>query len=321
LKRQRPALRMALLGVAAALAGFAVIASFLGWQVHEYQAANQRASAVAVGSIIQDGIGEGGDIRVRWADRAGSQHVQKFGIYGTDRYVKGRTFAVAYDPAYPAVDGFPGDPTEVSAVDDLQVPIGIAGVIAAVLILIWVLRGVLFWRARRRSARPKGALALAGQRVEGGPLSVGNSTWFELSDPGTPSRWQRVMWHPAIDVGDGRVEVLMHGDAKSRRRVVVELPDGTCLVPIGRLRHRPPKRVVLEKRSDVRTDLRDSFILPAGTPPPPSQRWWSRGLVFSLVGAAIGVVMGFLMGGGGIAVLPFAAGASAFVVNIWALNG
>jgi len=92
------------------------------------------------------------------------------------------------------------------------------------------------------------------------------------------------------------------------------------MVPIGRLRHRPPQRVHLDKRSDVRTDLQDSFILPAGTPPPPTQRWWHRGLVLALVGAAIGAVTGLLIGGG-MAVLPFAGGASALLVNGWARTG
>lgn len=326
MRRQRPALRVALLGIAALLAGFAVIASSLGWQAHQYTAANRRASAVAVGTVVEAGLGENADIRVRWADRAGSEHVQRFGIYDIERYARGRTFAVAYDPAYPAVAGFPGDPGETSASDDLEVPIGIAGVIAGGFIIMWVLRGVLFWRARRRPARPMVAVSLAGQKMSdgGSPLSWGKSTWFSLSDPGGPgmsSRWQRVMWHPAVDVGDGLVEVLVHGDVQSRRRVVVELPGDIALVPIGRLRHRLPKRVFLEKRCDVRTDLRDSFILPAGTPPPPSRQWWRGSVVLALVGAAVGVAMGLLIGGGGIAVLPFAAGVSALVVNGWALTG
>jgi len=321
--RQRPAMRVALLGVAAALAGFAVIASFLGWQAHGYVAAQHRASAVTTGTITEDAIGDNGDIRVRWTTGSGREHVQRFAIYNTDRYRKGSTFAVAYDPAYPAVDGFPGDPEETSALEDLQVPIGIAGVVAVLLILAWAGRGALFRWAGRRQGQPLVAVALAGQLVNGAPLSFGNSTWLGLSAPGGTGasyRWQRVMWHPAIDAVDDPVNVVVHGDVQSRRRVVVELSDGTRMVPIGRLRHRLPKRVLLEKRSDVRTDLRDSFILPAGALAPPSQRWWRRGLVLGLVGAGIGAVMGFLLGGG-IALLPIAAGASAVVVNSWAWTG
>jgi len=324
MSHQRPALRVALLGVAAALVGFAVIAAFLGWQAHDYSIARQGAVAVAAGTIVEDGLGDSGDIRVRWADRSGREHLQRFSIYNTDRYTKGRTFRVAYDPAHPAVNGFPGDPEEISAEDDLVVPIGIAGLIAAGLLLTWGLRGMLFSRAGTRPGQPMVAVALTGQLAQGGPVTLGNSSWFALADPATPhksSRWQRVMWHPAIDSNAGLVNVIMHGDMQSRRRVVIELPDGTRLVPISRLRHHSPKRVILDKRSDVRTDLTDSFILPNGTPPPPSQRWWHRGLVLALVGAVLGAVMGLLIGGGGIAILPFTAGASALLLNGWALTG
>jgi hypothetical protein len=324
MSRQRPALRLALLAVAAALAGFAVIASFLGWQAHVYGVARHGAVAVAPGTIVEDGLGDSGDIRVRWADRSGREHVQRFGIYNTNRYTKGATFQVAYDPAHPAVNGFPGDPEEISAEDDLVVPIGISGLIAAGLLLTWGLRGLLFSRAGTRPGQHMIAVALTGQLAQGGPVSLGNSSWFALADPATPhksTRWQRVMWHPAIDSIDSPVNVVMHGGMQSRRRVVIELPDGTRLVPIGRLRHRSPKRVILDNRSDVRTDLTDSFILPTGTPPPPSQRWWHRGLVLALVGVVIGAGMGLLIGGGGIAILPFAAAASALLVNGWALTG
>lgn len=324
MKHQRPALRVALLAIAAAVIGFAVIASFLGWRAHRYTTVRHQASAVASGSIVESDIGDSGDIRVRWADAAGSEHVQRFSIYNTDRYRRGTTFAVAYDLAHPTAPGFPGDPEETSAEDDLVVPIGIAGALTALLVLTWVLRGTLFRSTGRRPGLPMVAETMAGQRVDGGLLSPGNSAWVALADPtepGTPTRWQRVMWHPVIDSTDGAVGVLVHGNERSRSRVVVQLPGDVRLVPIGRCRNRTPRRVHLDKRADVRTDLADSFILPAGTQAPPSHQWWRRGLVFSLVGVVIGVVMGFLIGGGGVAVLPFVAGASAFLVNSWALAG
>ena len=321
---QRPALRVALLAVAAALVGFAVIASFLGWQAHTYDSAHRRASAVVAGTIVEDGIGDESDIRVRWADRSGRQHLQRFGIYDTDRYTKGRTFEVAFDPAYPGLDGFPGDVEETSALDDLEVPIGLAGVVAAGLLLAWGLRGALYKRAGTRPAEPMIAEALTGQLLDGGPVSFGNSSWFALADPATPtqpSRWQRVMWHPGIDSADGPVGVLAHGSMQSRGRVVVELADGSSPVPIGRLRHRSPTRVLLERRADVRADLRDSFILPAGKPLATSQRWWRLGLILAVVGGVVGAVMGLLIGGGGIAILPFATAGAALAINGWGLTG
>ena len=128
------------------------------------------------------------------------------------------------------------------------------------------------------------------------------------------------MWHPAIDAEVGSVSVAVHGDAHSSRRLVIELADGTLLVPIGRLRHRPPKRVLLRRRSDARTDRKIPFILPGTIAAALSRRWWYRGLVFALVGAGIGVVMGLRIGGGGIAILPFAVAASAVLINGWALT-
>jgi len=107
MSHQRPALRVALLGVAAALVGFAVIAAFLGWQAHDYSIARQGAVAVAAGTIVEDGLGDSGDIRVRWADRSGREHLQRFSIYNTDRYTKGATFQVAYDPAHPSGQWLP----------------------------------------------------------------------------------------------------------------------------------------------------------------------------------------------------------------------
>jgi len=324
MNRQRPALRVALLAVAAALSGFAIIASFLGWQANGYINARHRASAVAAGTVTEDGIGDSGNIRVRWADSVGHEHVQRFAIYDTERYTNGRAFPVSYNPANPAENGFPGDQAETSAEDDLEVPIELVGIATAGLILAWVLRGVLFRWAGRRPARPMVGVPLAGQFAgPKGPIFFGNSTWFALADPATsrrPFRWQRVMWHPAIDSKVGSVNVVVHGDAHSSRRLVVELPDGTLLVPIGRLRRRPPKRVLLRRRSDARTDRKDSFILPGTIAAALSQRWWYRGLVFALVGAGIGVAMGLRIGGGGIAILPFAVAASAFLVNGWALT-
>lgn len=324
MRPQRPVLRVALLGVGAAVAAFAVIAAWLGWQAHAYRAARDRATAIADGVVVEDGIGDNGDIRVRWVDRAGREHVQRFAIYDTDRYAKGRAFAVAYDPADPVPTGFPADPDETAAEDDLVVPIVIAGLVAGLLVVVWALRGLLYRRAASRPGHRMAALALSGESANSGLASLGNTTWVALAETGeprTPVGWQRVMWHPVVDSVRGHVDVVVHGDPAGRGRVAVELPDGTRLVPVGRLRHRLPRRRVLHERADVRADLEDSFILPAGTLLPPARPWWRRGMVFALVGAVLGAVMGFLIGGGRLAVPAFVAGASAMLVNGWALTG
>jgi hypothetical protein len=323
MRPQRPVLRVALLGVGAAVAAFAVIAAWLGWQAHAYRAARDRATAIADGLVVDDGIGDEGDIRVRWVDRAGREHVQRFGIYGTDRYARGRAFAVAYDPADPAPAGFPADPDETAAEDDLVAPIWIAGVVAGLLVLVWALRGLLYWRAANRPGHRMAALALLGEHADGRLVSLGNTTWIALADTGeprVPMAWQRVMWHPVVDSVKGHVDVVVHGDPTARGRVTVELPDGTRLVPVGRLRHGPPKRSVLHERADVRAGLEDSFNLPAGTLPPSARPWWRRGVALALVGATLGAVMGFLVGGG-VAAPALVVGVSAVLVNGWALTG
>jgi len=318
---RRPVLRVALLALAAALLGFAVIAAVLGWRAQRYVSAHERATAVVEGTVVEDGIGDVGDIRVRWVDHAGREHVQRFGIYDIDRYTKGQAFPVAYDPAEPVPRGFPADPDETSEEDDLVAPIVIAGLLTVLVGLAWGLRGLLFRRATGWSRRLMTASVLAGDRPDGPPISIGNSTWIALAEDGRrgPDRWQRVMWHPVVDSVSGAVSVTVHGDVSSRRRVVIEMPGQVRLVPIGRLRHRPPKRVVLAERVDVDGNLHDFVILPAGASLP-GRRWWWRAAIFALVGAALGGIWGILFPGG-VAVLLAAAAGAALLVNVWALTG
>lgn len=319
---QRPALRVALLALATVVLAFAVIATSLGWRAHTYINAHDRATAVVAGTVVEDGIGDLGDIRVRWMDHTGREHVQRFAIYNTDRYTKGRTFDVAYDPAAGEPRGFPADPDETSAEDDLVVPIELAGLVIVLIALGWALRGLWFRRAAKRPGHPMVASIFSGERVDGGSTWIGNSTWIALSasEHGSPIRWQRVMWHPVVDSRRSPVPVMVHGDLSSKRRVAVEMPGQILLVPIGRLRHRPPRRVVLEERSDVRAGLDDFLILPAGTPLPLGHRWWRRPATFALVGTALGVLLGLLFADG-LAALPAGSAGCALLVNVWAMTG
>ncbi|MEU2615717.1 hypothetical protein ABZ570_29725 [Micromonospora sp. NPDC007271] len=319
----RPALRVALLALAASALAFAVIAVALGWPAYQYVSARDRATAVVAGTVIEDGIGDYGDIRVRWVDHAGRAHVQRFAIYDTDRYRKDQRFPVAYDPAASVPRGFPADPDETSAEDDLMVPIAVAGIVAVLIAFGWALRGVLFGQAVKRPGSSMVASVLAGLRPDGPPISLGDSIWISLAADrhGRPVRWQRVVWHPAVDSVNAPVPVTVHGDVTSKRRVVVELPGQVRLVPIGRLRHRPPKRLVLEERADVRADLDDFLIIPAGTPPPSGRRWWQRAVAFAVAGAALGALCAVLFFSGGLAILVAAVAGSALLVNVWALGG
>ncbi|WP_322761505.1 hypothetical protein [Frankia sp. Cr2] len=326
MSRQRPVLQVAVLGIVTAIAGFAVIAGYFGWQVRDYQVARHRAVAVVDGTVVEDGIGDTGDIRVRWIDQAGGEHVQRFRIDNTDRYRRGRVFAVGYDPTDPTPAGFPADPQESAAEEDLVVPIWLVGAATMMILGWWMLRGLLFRRSAGLPGQPMAAAVLAGQRANGGWAFLGISTWIALSapdgadNPHRSDRWQRVMWHPAVDTVPDRMDVLVHGDISSGRRVVVELADCIRLVPVGRLRHRPPKRMLLNEHADVRVSVVDSFILPADVPASSAYRWWRWGMVLALVGAAAGAVINVVFAGG-TAVLPFAVGISALLVNGWTLAG
>ncbi|MEU7928390.1 hypothetical protein [Micromonospora sp. NPDC049107] len=320
---QRPVLRVALLALAATMLAFAIVGSVLGWKGYRYASAQARATAVVEGIVVEDGIGDLDDIRVRWVDQAGQEHVQRFGIYDTDRYTKDRPFPVAYDPAEPTPRGFPADPDETSNEDDLTVPIVISGFVAVLVVLTWALRGILFRRAAGRPSSLLEASVLAGDRPDGPPISVGNSTWIALATNRHrgPDRWQRVMWHPVVDSVSGTVHVTVHGDVSTKRRVVIEMPGQVRLVPIGRLRHQPPKRVVLDERADVSDALRDLVILPAGASPPRARPWWWRAAVFALVGAAFGGICGVLFLGSGTGVPLAAVVGAALLINVWAFTG
>lgn len=259
--RSRPALRVAVLGMTAAVLGYTLFAVWLGVHASAYGSARDRATATAVGRVIEDGIGTEDDIRVRWTDSAGLQHVQRFGVYDTDRYTKGGRFDVAYDPGQADPQGFPADPDETGAEDDLQVPIMLAGVAVAFYLGLWARRGQRFRRVGRLPGRPMTAVVLSGAgRIHAAP----GSTFLALSevDPAGPViRCQRVMWHPALDQVSGPVPVTVHGNPRKRRAVVAELPDGSRPVPFGVRRRRVPQRLMLDERSTIRADLRDAFIL------------------------------------------------------------
>ncbi len=321
-RRPRPALRVALLGVAVTLVGYGLFAAWLGVHAFRYESARDRATRTAVGLVVQDGIGDDDDIRVRWTDGTGQQHVQRFGVYDTDRYTKGRHFRVVYDPAQPDPQGFPADPDETADADDLEVPILLAAFAVLPICGVWAWRGLRFRWALRRPGRPMTATVHLGERRA--TTWRGDTTWLALAEPDRPDRrvlWQRVMWHPALDDCSGAVPVTVRRSPRGLRPAAVELPDGTRLVPLGRLRDRPPRHMIMYDRGAGRGDLRDSFILPAGTDIRPADPWWRPGARATAIGVAIGVLAGFLLGGGSlVAVVGFTLASAALVSAAWALS-
>ncbi|QMV24458.1 hypothetical protein GQS52_24765 [Streptomyces sp. SCUT-3] len=323
MRRPGPALRVALLGVACAVGGLALLAAWLGGHAYAYDSARARAAATADGLVVAAGIGDTEDVLVRWTDRAGREHVQRFGVYATDRYAEGRRFPVAYDPdrAYP--QGFPADPEETAAEDDLLVPLGLMAAVTTACCGAWARRGLRFLRAARRPGRPMTAEVLCGGRPRTAPWSAG-STWLALSGtdlPDRPARWQRVMWHPALDRLSGPAEVVVRCAPGGRGAAVVELPDGARPVPVGRLRRRPPGTGLLGERRAVRACLQDSFVLPPDSGGWPVRPWWRPAAAAAALGAAAGAAGAFvLVGGGAVAVVGFALSGVIVATGFWALS-
>lgn len=311
----RPALRVAAASLVATLLAAAFVVAVQLVRLHAYEAARDRATRVVTGVVVKDSGSDGG-IRVRWSDGRHA-HLQRFSVYATERYRTGRTFPVAYDPADPTPTGYPGDPHETSAEDDLAVPTGIAAVVAALVLLGWLGRGLLFRIAARRRAEDVAVEVTTGERVAtaGTQATPGLTSWVAVPGAGpSGTRWQRVMWHPALDQCRGPVTARVHGLSDRGRRVVVELA-GARLVPIGRLRRRPPRGVRLVPATAGRVSLADAFVLPPGGRP--RVRWWWRGALIAVTGALAGLVLAALVGSL-VAAPLFVVSLAVLAFDVWA---
>lgn len=314
MNRPGPALRVGLLGVAVTLTGYALFAAWTGVRLEHRYDALDRATATAGGVVVADGIGEEDDVRVRWTDADGRTHVQRFGVYDTDRYTEGARFPVRYAPG--GSEGFPADPDETAAEDDLIVPFFLAGAVALSMAGVWVWRGLRFLVTARRTGRPMTVRVRRGGRRTAAWRGPG-TTWLELTAPDGTPRWQRVMWHPALEDTPDATAVGVHG--RRRRPAVVALPDGTRLVPLGRPRGRRPAEVFHDDDA-LRADLRDAFVLPPGTAVRRAPSW-RRGAWTAGAGAALGTACGLLLTGGSpAAAVGFALCAATLTTSVWALS-
>lgn len=144
------------------------------------------------------------------------------------------------------------------------------------------------------------------------------TSWLWLTSPEGTDHWQRVMWHPALDCLPAGAPVTAHGSPG--RPTVVALPDGTRLVPLGRLRHRRPPGMSFADQEAVRADLRDAFVLPADTVARPTGPW-RRGAVTAASSTVLGVVAGFVLTDGSLVrTVTFALCAGTLATSVWALS-
>ncbi|WP_329220261.1 hypothetical protein OG352_26445 [Streptomyces sp. NBC_01485] len=319
MRRPGPALRVGLLGVAVTLAGYALFAAWLGLHAQRHSDARDRATRTAVGVVVKDGIGDDDDIRVRWTDAGAHTHVQRFSVYDTGRYAKGARFPVAYDPADPTPTGFPADRDETVTEDELIFPVLAGGAAALLLTGVWAWRGLRFRLSVRRPGHRLTGRVRFGRRYVA--WRAPTTTWMELKGPEDARHWQRVMWHPVLDGTSGEVEVTLHrAGAGSPRPAAVTLPDGTRLVPLGRLRGHRPAFMDFDDHEAVRGDLRDAFVLPADTVVRPVRPWW-RGAVTAVSGTALGVLTGLVLNGGSLVpAVAFALCAGTLLTAVWALS-
>ncbi|MFC4503104.1 MULTISPECIES: hypothetical protein [Streptomyces] len=340
-------LRTGVLGIAAIFVGYALFATWLGVHAVSYLDARDRATSRTTGRVVEDGMGDDLDIRVRWTDADHHTRVDRFAVYDTDRYAKGENFPVAYDPSAAHPQGFPADPEETATEDDLIMPILLGAVVAVLLTGIWLWRGLRFRLTSRRPGRPMTAHVRIGTRRRTYWRSP-TTTWLELTTPQGGLHWQRVIWHPALHetpptahtappeppatTHDAPPEppttthrtppalpVTVHGTARpgSRRPAVPVLPDGTRLVPLGRLRDHAPAGLFFDD-APVRTDLRDAFILPPDTAAAPL---WHEGALTAALGTLLGTVAGLALTDAALTTtVAIALCGAALVTSSWALS-
>ncbi|WP_018637690.1 DUF3592 domain-containing protein [Parafrankia elaeagni] len=321
---RRPVLRVALLGISVALVGFTVIVSDTAWRTHRYDTARARATAVADGTVVEDRYYEHFDLRARWVDASGREHVQRFEV--DHRYRVGERFTVAYDPNDPSPRGFPAD----SGTDrDNDIPLLFLGYAAAVAVgvpLWWAIRGLRFRHAAEHPGRAMVAHPRVGKDTAGAGITH-PSTWLILNDIGNPVPygWQRVMWHPAVEQIPDRAEAIVRGRASESGPVgplAVELPGGVRLTPIGKVRREPPRRFRLTSRPGVRVDVGPggSIVIVREDPPPHPRRWWRRTPRLVLVGTLLGGALGYGLDGA-VTVIPGAVLMSTILLTGWMLSG
>ncbi|MCW8382809.1 hypothetical protein [Streptomyces justiciae] len=294
---RRPALRVALFGLTVTAVGYALLVAWLVGNAY----VNDRAidhyrehTAMSLGRIVEDASATE-DVRVSWTDEAGHEHVQLVTPPADGRpYRKYGAFPVEYDPTETNPRGHFYDyrrhePKRLDE-DGLIASAVIAALVAAALCTAWARRGLVFRLAARRPGRSMTARVRIGTRAQSFPWQVARTPWLVLDD----RHWQRVMWHPALDDHPDRTSVTVHGN----RAAVVVLPDGTRLVPVGRLRRREPASLTFADVRTARGDLRDSFVVPAGTVVRPAHALWWQAWPATAFGALFGFAAGFWLGDG-----------------------
>ncbi|MCK9931670.1 hypothetical protein MXD62_31790 [Frankia sp. Mgl5] len=321
---RRPVLRAAVFGISVVLVGLAVTVGYAAWRAHRYDVARGRATVVVEGTVINDRFEKNFEIRVRWTGIDGRTYAQWLEV--DTQYHVGEKFAVAYDPTDPSPQGFVAEPGVGHGGDESFLFLVYAGAAAVVVPLWWGTRGLRFSYAARQPDRPMVAHPRVGRYTQRGWINYPSTrlVLYELGSP-VPYAWQRVMWHPGIEEIPEKAEVTVRGESSASGLVgalAVDLPGGVRLVPVGRVRRHPPKRIELRPRAGVNAVLGPDgrIVVDRDDPPPRPHPWWRRGPRYLLVGVLLGGVFGF--GQGGMAtVLPGSVFMTTVVLTCWTLSG
>lgn len=306
--------RVAGVAIAAAVLACSAVTTTMILRLDQHLGDRERADARAYGTVIQDGIDDADDIRVRWTDDSGERHVSRFGIYDTDKYVKGAQFVVRYDRSDPDRAAFPADADETSAEDDMYAGAILPWVLVVTVVTWWLIRLIRARRARRGPLQNSVATIFCAHNELAGPLSaLVRTTWVRIG-VGTDAELQRVMWHPSLSSAgyDEPVFVTRGGGAAS-----VVLADGSRLSPIGRLRATAPDRYALEELPATRASLADTIVRRHSTARDP---WLRSAALRAVYGALLGAGIGALVASATLIWIGAAVGA-ALTLNLWALHG
>jgi hypothetical protein len=307
-------LRIAIVSFLLAVLTCGIVSLVMVGQLKDFHEQRDAAMAKAKGTIVEDGIGDEGSIRVRWQDSAGTSHTTKFGIYDTDRYVKGQAFTVRFDSAHPEDRVFPADPEETSQEEDIYAGIFLPWILVVVAGAWWLVRAVRIALSRRTPAAPARMKVVSGFSLTSSPVTgMLRTTWVTL-ERGKAKEFQRVGWHPALSTIHALEQVQTFSGGGS---TTVQLGDGARLGPIGRTRDQPPKLTQLRPIPAVRSSQADSFLQ---RPVEAHDAWLRTILMRAAYGATIGCLPGILFGGTQLIWVGALLGAAG-AVNLWALYG
>lgn len=270
------------------------------WQRSDLAQQIAAADEVATGVVIEDSVGDSGDIRVRWQTSEGT-FVQRFKIYDDEKYVVGAPFDVRYASDGSGGVGYPSDPNETAASDDYFV----LQLAAFALLLGYGIAWSWWWSTVLAVLRkePSRARASASRDEYGRP-------WLELRGAASSHRVvsQRVSWEPGIESLDDPRTVDVLGDLGTDRRVAVVLSDGQILVPRGRLRRGGRAGTPWERDESVLDHL--------------PRYWWLRLLLAVTVSAAVGASAILWLGNHSRELAAVLAGLAVVIaLNLWAMGG